>query len=182
MSEPQTERVPIREAAERMGVSVDSIRRRLCAGEIEGEKSKAAQGFDWLVDAPVIEKPEGTAAASPEIALLKERVVELERVVGAKDQLVEDLRRQRGRLDDEIYRLRVQLDAEREAAHETPVLHAQSLPAPRQPVPIEPEATMRAREEPEEFEDFLARQSRQTQARQERRKNRGLFGWLRRKR
>lgn len=146
MGEPQTERVPIREAAERMGVSVDTIRRRLRAGEIEGEKSKTAQGFLWLVDAPVVEKPEGPAADPAEIAVLKERVAGLERVVDAKEQLVEELRRERGRLDEEIDRLRHQVDAEREAAHELRVLLAQSLPAPRQPVPIEAETSAAAAE------------------------------------
>ena len=41
--------VPIREAALRLSVSPDTIKRRLKAGELHGEKQPTPQGFVWHV-------------------------------------------------------------------------------------------------------------------------------------
>ena len=85
------ERVPIKEAAERLGVSPDTIRRRLKAGELTGEREKTAQGFIWRVVLPP-EAASGetgsetsTALTAPpgdavELARLRERVSGLERL------------------------------------------------------------------------------------------------------
>lgn len=40
------------EAALRMGVSVDTVRRRLRRGELQGRHQPTPQGFIWLVDLP----------------------------------------------------------------------------------------------------------------------------------
>lgn|GEM_PF-1897898 len=45
-----TDRVSIKEAAERLGVSQDTIRRRLKHGELVGEREKTPQGFVWRVE------------------------------------------------------------------------------------------------------------------------------------
>lgn len=50
MSAPEL--VPIAEAARRLGVSADTVRRRLKRGELEGEQHPTAQGFTWLVAMP----------------------------------------------------------------------------------------------------------------------------------
>jgi len=47
-----TQRVPLREAAARLGVSVDTVRRRLRRGELTGVQAPTPQGFTWLVDVP----------------------------------------------------------------------------------------------------------------------------------
>jgi len=84
-----TERVSIKEAAERLGVSQDTIRRRLKHGELAGERAKTPQGFVWRVELP--QEPageaEGTAPESApapgdgiELARLRERIAGLERL------------------------------------------------------------------------------------------------------
>jgi len=47
-----TERVTIKEAAELLGVSQDTIRRRLKHGDLAGEREKTPQGFVWRVELP----------------------------------------------------------------------------------------------------------------------------------
>ncbi len=61
-----TERVPIREAAGRLGVSPDTIRRRLKSGELTGQKEQIPQGFTWLVEVPFTIEPPPRPDASPE--------------------------------------------------------------------------------------------------------------------
>ncbi len=61
-----TERVPIREAAARIGVSADTIRRRLKSGELAGQKERTPQGFTWLVEVPFTIEPPPRPDASPE--------------------------------------------------------------------------------------------------------------------
>ncbi len=60
------ERVPIREAAARLGVSADTIRRRLKRGELAGQKERTPQGFTWLVEVPFTIEPPPRPDASPE--------------------------------------------------------------------------------------------------------------------
>ena len=55
------ELVSIKEAAERLGISVDTVRRRLKRGELEGAQHPTAQGFTWLIAMP-------TGSASPELS------------------------------------------------------------------------------------------------------------------
>jgi len=43
------EMVSIREAATRLGISEDSVRRHLRSGELAGEQEKTPQGFRWRV-------------------------------------------------------------------------------------------------------------------------------------
>ncbi len=61
-----TERVPIREAAARLGVSADTIRRRLKSGELAGQKERTPQGYTWLVEVPFTIEPPPRPDASPE--------------------------------------------------------------------------------------------------------------------
>jgi hypothetical protein len=44
--------VTMGEAAERLGVSVDTVRRRLRRGELKGRHQLTSQGFIWLIEAP----------------------------------------------------------------------------------------------------------------------------------
>lgn len=46
------EHVTIKVAAERLGVSADTVRRRLRAGELQGEKRSDPQGPTWYVELP----------------------------------------------------------------------------------------------------------------------------------
>jgi excisionase family DNA binding protein len=81
--------VGIKEAAEVLGVSQDTIRRRIKAGELEGQQEPMGSGFRWLVEvpeeaqaAPADERELGAAAADAfELAALRERVEGLERLL-----------------------------------------------------------------------------------------------------
>ena len=44
------EQVPIAEAARRLGVSVDTVKRRLRNGELQGYKQPGRGGFSWLIE------------------------------------------------------------------------------------------------------------------------------------
>jgi excisionase family DNA binding protein len=82
------ERLSIKDAAERLGVSVDTIRRRMKKGELVGEKEPTPQGYEWRIVLPVDEssatEPPEELVASPSLAgvaieleLLRERLDEL---------------------------------------------------------------------------------------------------------
>jgi len=82
------ERLSMKQAAERLGVSVDTIRRRLKKGELVSEKEPTPQGYEWRIILPVDEsdatEPQGEPASSPslagvaiEVELLRERIDEL---------------------------------------------------------------------------------------------------------
>ncbi|MDP9354403.1 MAG: hypothetical protein M3R02_03830 [Chloroflexota bacterium] len=58
--------MPIKAAAGRLGVSPDTIRRRLKSGELAGQKEQTPQGFTWLVEVPYTIEPPPRPDASPE--------------------------------------------------------------------------------------------------------------------
>ncbi len=82
-----TDRVSIIEAAERLGVSVDTIRRRMKKGELVGEKEPTPQGYEWRIILPREEsdvtEPQGEPASvshqgdAIKLELLRERIDEL---------------------------------------------------------------------------------------------------------
>lgn len=168
----ELELVPLREAARRLDVSADTIRRRLKSGELHGEQRRTRQGNAWFVAVPA-ESPSSparkdaplSAAEREELVQLRERVSGLERVLEVHQRETSNVREER-----DVWRQRA-LDGD-EAQRQLRVLLAQSLDAGEEKS-IAAE-TVVVREEPEEFEDFLARQSRQ-----EPEKSGGLFGWLR---
>jgi phenylpropionate dioxygenase-like ring-hydroxylating dioxygenase large terminal subunit len=61
---PTAEWMPIAEAAVRLGVSQDAIRRRLKGGQLEGKRELMPQGFRWLV----LLKNEAGDTSSAEVA------------------------------------------------------------------------------------------------------------------
>jgi len=91
-----TERVPIKEAAERLGVSADTIKRRVKAGELVGHQKSTAQGFRWLVEVPARSEEEDRerelpAGALLELAILRERLAGMERLLEERAERVEEL-------------------------------------------------------------------------------------------
>ena len=78
------ERVTIREAAQRLGVSPDTVRRRMQRGELEAIQEPRPQGFVWMVELPRPKakrrgsrrppKPKGPSPAELEAAHLREKV------------------------------------------------------------------------------------------------------------
>src|SRR5215212_5855918 len=118
-----TQLVSIQEAAARLGVSVDTVRRRLKRGELTGEREPTPQGFVWRVALPIgghaPEQPDAPAGAlssvvdsledAVELAQLRERVAGLERLA-AELQSERDDWREHARRDSEAAReLRVLL-------------------------------------------------------------------------
>lgn len=113
-----SERVSIKEAAERLGVSADTIRRRLKSGDLSGEREKTPQGFVWRVELPqdgtgepVSAEVSTGASAGDDIerARLRERIAGLERLA-AELQSERDAWREQAQRDGEAAReLRVLL-------------------------------------------------------------------------
>jgi excisionase family DNA binding protein len=59
------ELVTMTEAAQRLGVSTDTIKRRLRRGELKGRKRPRPQGFTWLIELEAeVENGNGTRAAT----------------------------------------------------------------------------------------------------------------------
>ncbi len=117
-----TERVSIQEAAERLGVSADTVRRRLKRGELKGERVKTPQGFVWRIevtdDAPNLSPPEiptpieraaETMADVIEITQLRERVIGLERLADELKSERDAWRDQAARTEDAARELRILL-------------------------------------------------------------------------
>lgn len=130
----ETERVPIRDAAQRLGVSPDTVRRHLKSGEMTGERQKTPQGFIWLVDVPrapsgaedagELPQPAGRPELSEEQAILLERVAGLERLVSELQTDRDAWREQARRADDANRELRILVQQAQALT--------QALPAPQQ--------------------------------------------------
>ena len=91
-----TERVPIKEASERLGVSADTIKRRVTAGELVGHQKSTPQGFRWLVEVPAMSEEEDREREPPagallELAILRERLAGMERLLEERAERVEEL-------------------------------------------------------------------------------------------
>jgi len=122
--------VSVIEAAQCLGVSTHTIKRRLKKGELKGEKQATPQGFVWLIE--VADDPgafesaiaDGSGAiptATPEWTNHYEEVIEL---------LKTDLEER----DQQITFLKEELEARRREVQELHVLLQQAqaaLPAPR---------------------------------------------------
>lgn len=73
----QTTWLPVKDAAQRLGVSADTVKRRIKAGALEARQEPTAQGYRWLVAIGAPETPPAGGAA--EIAQLR---AEAERLRG----------------------------------------------------------------------------------------------------
>lgn len=83
-----TERIPIKEAAERLGVSADTVRRRMKKGELVGEKEPTPQGYEWRILLPVeSDEPDTTPEREPASASLQGVAIELELLRERIDEL-----------------------------------------------------------------------------------------------
>jgi len=139
------ERVSIKEAAERLGVSADTVRRRLKRGELAGEREKTPQGFVWRVELPVeariVPPAEATTAAQAasvlvedalEAARLRERVDGLERLVGELQSERDAWQAQAQRHEDAARELRILVRQAQEFSRALP--ETAGGDAPRNPV------------------------------------------------
>jgi len=120
-------RVTIAEAAQRLGVSDHTVRRRLAKGEVTGvQVAMRTGGSQWLIDLPDEETPEppisGEVAALRElIASLNDQVQALRGQLETKDKHMEAKDRQLEARDKQVEQLHVLLQQAQAA-----------LPAPKE--------------------------------------------------
>jgi len=118
------ESVPIKEAAERLGVSADTIKRRMKAGELVGHQKPTAQGFVWLVEVPARSEEEDREGEAPagallELAIVRERLAGLERLLEERAERVAEL-------EEALVAEREAATSEREASSQLRVLLQQA--------------------------------------------------------
>jgi excisionase family DNA binding protein len=66
-------KVSIAEAARRLGISQDTVRKRLRLGELAGEQVRAPGGFRWLVELPGENAEPQGQGETPQEGLLAKR-------------------------------------------------------------------------------------------------------------
>ena len=113
--------VTIREAADRLGVSVDTVRRRLKAGELTGrQEPHGASGYRWLVQLPD-DAPAETSATAPPSADAYELADGRARIEGL-ERLIDELASHRDKLETERNDWKEAARRESDAARELRVL------------------------------------------------------------
>jgi DNA-binding transcriptional MerR regulator len=91
------ELLTIAEAAQRLGVSIDTIHRRLRRGQLSGHRQPTPQGFTWLVEIPVgpCNSKDGAPADAPvtagDVQRLEQMVAVLQAQLEVKDKQIEQL-------------------------------------------------------------------------------------------
>jgi DNA-binding transcriptional MerR regulator len=91
------ELLTIAEAAQRLGVSIDTIHRRLRRGQLSGHRQPTPQGFTWLVEIPVglRDSKNGAPADAPasvgDTQRLEQMVAMLQAQLEVKDKQIEQL-------------------------------------------------------------------------------------------
>ena len=130
--------VTLREAADRLDVSVDTVRRMLKRGEVSGEQRKTKQGMTWFVTVPASSAPSAAplplaAAEREELVVLRERAANLERLVAASQREAQSARSERDTWKERA-------EAADEAQRELRVILAKALPGDRSPLALDPGA------------------------------------------
>jgi len=95
------EKLNIAQAAVHLGLSQDTVRRRLRTGDLPGERVKAAGGFRWLVEVspmgdngqatPPVQEAHADGAISPVELVLRERLAAQENELEARRQEIREL-------------------------------------------------------------------------------------------
>ena len=111
--------VPVAEAARRYGVSVDTVKRRLRNGELQGHKQPGRGGFSWLIEmngASPSNSEDATANATVdapvndgEVQALRELVETLRSQVMSQQKQAESEHQQLEAKDNQIRELHVLL-------------------------------------------------------------------------
>jgi len=87
--------VSMAEAAERLNVSIDTIRRRLHKGELKGTREPTAQGYRWKIDlADPGSDPSNTPAdarTDATVSALMDVIDALKTQLSTKDQQIDQL-------------------------------------------------------------------------------------------
>jgi excisionase family DNA binding protein len=111
--------VSIKEAAERLGVSVDTVRRRLKAGELEGRREPHGKsGYRWLVHLP-----DDAQASAPGMPLAEAyELVDARARIEGLERLIDELASHRDKLETERDDWKEAARRESDAARELRVL------------------------------------------------------------
>lgn len=103
-------RVTIREAAEILGVSVDTVRRRLRGGMLEGERVETPQGYVWYVEIPDGVSPEQVPTQPPMqanvaeiLAMLRQQLAVKDEQIGTQSQMMEAMRQEHAREVEQLH-------------------------------------------------------------------------------
>jgi hypothetical protein len=128
------ELVPMAEAARRFGVTVETIKRRLQRGELQGHQQPRPQGFVWLIEMPEETHNQGdtptvtpssslsdTPSANGEVRRLEEMIEFLRQEMQSKNRQLETKDRQLEERAREVQELHVLLQRAQAA-----------LPAPKE--------------------------------------------------
>jgi hypothetical protein len=122
--------MPIHEAAQRLGVSPDTIRRRIRRGELNATKEETPQGYLWMVEVPEDEPMQGHMQGDD--AHGQEHRHDWQEASGGEVRALRDLV---GALQAQISSQQEELEARRREVQELHILlqHAQkALPTPAQ--------------------------------------------------
>lgn len=149
-----TKRVTIREASDVLGLSVDTIRRRLRSGALVGERRETPQGFVWYVE--VSDDSAASPGQSPThspmrddvaqiVTLLSEQLAVKDEQIGGLTRTLEDMQRDHAR---EIEQLHVLLQTAQQT--EQRLLRATIPDAPESPqASLREESAMRTAQTPQ---------------------------------
>lgn len=136
--------VSIKEAAERLGVSVDTVRRRLKAGELAGtQEPHGKSGYRWLVQLPDAAQADAPGMPPAEAYALAEARARIEGL----ERLIDEVTSHRDKLETERDDWKEAARRESDAARELRVLlkGAQELALPakatRQDAPGAPKSS-----------------------------------------
>ena len=111
--------VSIKEAAEHLGVSVDTVRRRLKAGELEGrQEPHGKSGYRWLVHLPDAAKADAPGMPPAEAYALAEARARIDGL----ERLIDELASHRDKLETERDDWKEAARRESDAARELRVL------------------------------------------------------------
>jgi hypothetical protein len=133
-AEHSTEQSPVQvvsipEAAQALGVSLITIRRRIKRGELRGQRLKTPQGFEWRVILPVElaeRDSDGGTPELPSVSQAPDQAATQRREQAADQRLIEALQAHNATLQAEVTGLQTELDARRREVQALLTLLAQS--------------------------------------------------------
>lgn len=132
---------PLTDVAAAYGVSLDTIRRRMRKGELEGRREQTPQGFRWLAPLPAPEERQN-ASNAPEAPESHETAShDVDVLYHQHDELIETLRHELALRNREISRLHEVIASQAIALqHQTQALAAStsSKQEPQEPLEREP--------------------------------------------
>ncbi len=126
--------VPVSEAADLLGVSTQTVKRRLKNGNLQGEQQSTPQGYIWLVDIPEDDVATPNRIGDTSIDIPPDILKEVERLEG----IVAILEKELDQRDHQIEIKDNQIEARGREVQELHVLLQQAqaaLPAPKEDRP-----------------------------------------------